>query len=107
MLRSGDGNNRTGWSNARFDSLIAAAGTEMDPAERFRILSRAEAIALDAMPFLPIYAYRTTELVAQYVRGFYPTPLDVHSLKDIWIEAGPSTAASLAPSGLEPSEARR
>lgn len=86
MLRSGDGNNRSGWSQARFDAAIEAAGRELDPARRYRILAEAEAMALDEMPFLPIYAYRTTELVAPYVRGLHPTALDTHSLEHVWFE---------------------
>ncbi len=86
MLRGGDGNNRSGWTNARFDSLVTAAGAEMDPARRMRTLAGAEQIALNEMPFLPIYAYRTVELVAPYVRGWYPTALDNHPLKYLWLE---------------------
>ena len=86
VLRGGDGNNRTGWSNAKYDALVAAAGREMDPAKRMQTLAGAEQVALDEMPFLPIYAYRTVELVAPYVRGWYPTALDTHPLKNLWLE---------------------
>lgn len=95
ILRGGDGNNRTGWSNARFDSLIAAAGREMDATRRLQHLAAAEAIALEEMPYLPIYGYRTVELVAPYVRGWYPTALDSHPLKALWLDpsATPGTPA--------------
>ena len=88
VLRTGEGNNRSGWSNARFDSLLAVAGRTMDRAARARILAEAETIALDEMPFLPIYAYRTVEMLAPYVRGWYPTAMDLHPLKSLWIERG-------------------
>ncbi len=81
ILVSGDGNNRTNWGDARFDSLLASAGRDHDPARRMQLLAAAEAIALDAMPFIPIYAYRTREFVAPYVRGIHPTALDEHPLK--------------------------
>ena len=92
VLRQGDGNNRTGWGSARFDSLVAAAAGEMDPGRRGGMLAAAERIALAEMPFMPIYAYETVELVAPYVRGWYPTPMDVHPLKDIWLDRGSNAA---------------
>lgn len=94
VLRRGEGNNRTGWGSAAFDSLLAAAAVEMDPARRFRLLAAAEEVALDEMPFLPIYGYRTVEMVAPYVRGWYPTSMDVHPLKDIWIDRSGNQGAA-------------
>ena len=46
---------------------------------------------------IPIYQYRTSELVKPYVRGLYPTPLDTHPLKGVWIDRsgnGPAPVAS-------------
>jgi oligopeptide transport system substrate-binding protein len=85
-LRSGDGNNRTGWSDARFDALLRAAAHELDPARRMAMLRDAEARALEAAVFLPIYHYRTHELVKPYVRGIFHTALDVHPLTRVWID---------------------
>lgn len=99
LLRSGDGNNRTGWANARFDSLIEQAGREMDPRLRLQQLASAECIALDEMPFLPIYGYRTLELVAPYVRGWYPTALDSHPLKALWLDPSGGPAEPVPPAG--------
>lgn len=93
VLRTGEGNNRSGWANARFDSLLAVAGTTMDRAERARILAEAERIALEDMPFLPIYAYRTVEMLAPYVGGWYPTSMDLHPLKSLWIDRSGAAAA--------------
>lgn len=92
ILRTGDGNNRTGWGDPHYDALLEAAGREMDPAKRYAILAEAEALALDAMPFLPIYAYQNTELVAPYVRGLYPTALDFHPLEFVYFERGKEVA---------------
>ncbi len=87
-LKTGDGNNRTGWGNPRYDALLAEASRERDTARRMRLLAEAEAIALDEMPYLPIYSYRTREFVAPYVRGWYPTMLDTHPFKFIWFDRG-------------------
>ena len=86
MLVTGDGNNRTGWSNARYDALVRAASTTLDPAQRFARLAEAESLALDEAPYLPIYHYFTTELVKPWVRGIYQTALDVHPLTHVWID---------------------
>ena len=47
ILRTGNGNNRTGWSDPRYDALLNEAGRELDPARRFALLARAERLALD------------------------------------------------------------
>lgn len=88
MLRSGGGNNRTGWSDPRYDALLDAAARELDPAQRFRLLARAEQRALDAAVFVPIYHYSTHELVKPYVRGIFHTALDVHPLRHVSIDRG-------------------
>ena len=86
MFVSGDGNNRTGWSDRRYDGLLRAAAKELDPAHRFAILRDAEAMLLDEGPVIPIYHYSTNELVKPYVRGIYQTALDVHPLTRVWID---------------------
>ncbi len=86
MLVGGDGNNRTGFADARFDALIARAARTLDRAQRFAVLAEAESLALDQAVFLPIYHYATTELVKPWVRGIYQTALDVHPLTHVWID---------------------
>jgi len=86
LLVTGDGNNRTGWSDARYDALLRRAATTLDSAERFRVLAEAESLALDSAPFLPIYHYSTTELLKPWVRGIHQTALDVHPLTHVWID---------------------
>jgi oligopeptide transport system substrate-binding protein len=83
---SGDGNNRTGWSDPRYDAMIRAAAQELDPARRFETLRKAERLLLDEGPVIPIYHYSTNELVKPYVRGIYQTPLDIHPLTRVWID---------------------
>lgn len=106
VLRRGEGNNRTGWANARFDSLLVEAGRTLHSDRRTGLLAAAERIALDEMPFMPIYAYETVELVAPYVRGWYPTALDVHPLKEIWIDTSPPGKGP-APASATQAEAAR
>jgi ABC-type oligopeptide transport system substrate-binding subunit len=83
---SGDGNNRTGWSDPAYDRLIRDAAAELDPARRFALLAQAEQILLDSGPVIPIYHMATNEMIKPYVRGLYPTPLNVHPLTHVWID---------------------
>ena len=85
-MRSGDGNNRTGWSDQRYDALLRQAAVELDDARRMRTLAEAESLMLDQAPVIPFYHYATTELVKPYVRGLYSTALDTHPLKYVWID---------------------
>ncbi len=86
LLVTGDGNNRTGWSNERYDALMRGAASMLDPAARFAALAEAESLAIDHAPYLPIYHYSTNELVKPWVRGLYQTALDVHPLTHVWID---------------------
>jgi len=83
---SGDGNNRTGWSNAEYDRLIKTSESEPDPAVRMKMLAEAESILLDDGVVIAMYHYVSTELVKPYVKGWYPTALDFHPLKYISID---------------------
>ena len=85
-MKTGDGNNRTGWSNAQYDAWLAAAASEPDAARRSALLTRCEDLLLRQAPLIPIYHYTTTEFVKPYVRGLYPTALDYHPLKAVWID---------------------
>jgi oligopeptide transport system substrate-binding protein len=104
MLVSGDGNNRTGFSDPHYDALIHAAAREVDPAARMKLLRDAEALALDQAVYIPIYHYSTTELVKPYVRGLYQNALDTHPMKGVWIDHAwrPHTPAPLAAAGERP-----
>jgi len=83
---TGDGNNRTGWGDPRYDRMLREAAKELDPAKRFAILREAEILLLDEGPVIPIYHYSTNEMVKPYVRGIYKTPLDIHPLTRVWID---------------------
>ncbi|MEO6462957.1 MAG: peptide ABC transporter substrate-binding protein [Candidatus Eisenbacteria bacterium] len=88
MWVSGSGNNRTNWSDARYDALIRQATTETDPARRLALLSEAESILLADGPVIPIYHYTQSALVKPYVRGIHSTLLDVHPLTEVRIDHG-------------------
>lgn len=59
MFLSDSGNNRTGWSNARYDELIRSAMEESDNARRFTVLADAECLLCrEESPIIPIYFKR-------------------------------------------------
>lgn len=87
-FQTGVGNNRTGWSSARYDELIQSAYRESDEEERIRLLQEAEALLLDEAPIIPIYFYTWKFLKAPEVRGIEPNILGYLRWKTIFIERG-------------------
>ena len=82
------GNNQTGWSNKRYDELIAMAGRERDQKRRMEIFREAEEIlVVKEMPILPIYFYVVIMLYDDNrIGGIYPNPLDEHPLKYVFLK---------------------
>ena len=87
MWLTGGGNNETGWSNPEYDRLIAEAARTIDPQQRLEVFQKAEAILMDEMPEIPIYFYTRLFLKRPEVRGWYPTLLDNHPYKYVYLEA--------------------
>ncbi len=79
-------NNQTGWSNAKYDALIADAAAESDPQQRMKMLHDAERILMDEVPIIPIYFYVSINMVSPRVHGFAPNIQDVHPLSVIRVE---------------------
>ncbi|MEX0326111.1 MAG: peptide ABC transporter substrate-binding protein [Puniceicoccaceae bacterium] len=75
IMRTGDGNNRTGFSNTEFDRLVGEANQQTDLAARYALLARAEAILMEALPILPITWARNMYLMHPDVQGWAPKPL--------------------------------
>jgi oligopeptide transport system substrate-binding protein len=86
IFTTGNDNNRTGWSDARFDAAIERAARALEP-ERSRLLAEAESILLQELPILPIYGYATRNLVDPRLGGFFENALDEHSPKSwYWMD---------------------
>jgi oligopeptide transport system substrate-binding protein len=68
MWRTGDGNNETGWSNARYDELIKLATLEGDPEKRMSHFREAETILLDELErvALPVGAVRRHDIQVRH-----------------------------------------
>ncbi len=82
---TGDGNNRTGWSDAKYDSLIHQANAEADMKKREQLFQQAETILVrDQLPIIPLYFYKGINYFdTNKVRGIYENILDDHPLQSI------------------------
>jgi len=69
MLRTGSPENSVGYSNPEFDRLCDSADVMQDSAKRLATYRKAEAIAVDDAPWIPIYFQRDVELWNPKVRG--------------------------------------
>ena len=86
LLESTNGNNNTGWKNPEYDRLLALSRREADPLRRMGLLQQSEALLLEDLPVLPIYTGAINDLRKPYVRGIYPTSLDIHPLNEVCID---------------------
>ena len=84
VWRSDSENNRTGWSNEQYDRLVERARNELDTPTRMQLYRQAEAVLLNDLPCIPIYAYVSQNLIAPRVGGFTTNLLDEPSLKDLY-----------------------
>jgi oligopeptide transport system substrate-binding protein len=78
MWVTGGGNNWTGWSEPRYDTLVAEAGRTLDAAKRHDLQRQAEAILLDRVPIIPVYHGTRVFLIDPAVRGWTPNLLGLH-----------------------------
>jgi len=81
------GNNRTGWSNSRYDELILKlAPKTIDRNERYKLMAEAEAILLEDMPIIPIYIYNSKSLVHPSLKGLKPNILNYSLYKNLSLD---------------------
>ncbi|MBI3852642.1 MAG: peptide ABC transporter substrate-binding protein [Verrucomicrobia bacterium] len=85
MFMTNNGNNRTGWGNARYDELLRAANKETDLKLREKLFQEAESLLIrDELPIVPLYFYVGFNYYdPNKVAGIYPNILDQHPLQDI------------------------
>jgi len=85
MFVTGGGNNETGWSNPRYDRLIAMANDEPDVVKRETLFQQAETILVhDEAPIFPLFIYVGINYFdTNKVAGIWPNVLDDHPLRSI------------------------
>jgi oligopeptide transport system substrate-binding protein len=85
MFVTNDGNNRTGWSNPRYDKLIQQANETTDTAQREKSFQDAETILVrDEVPILPLFFYAGINYFdTNKIQGIYNNLVDLHPLQSI------------------------
>lgn len=89
---SNGGNNRTGWSNARYDKLIARAANTQNQQQRYALFQQAEKILMNEMPVIPIYTYTSVYLISPDVKGWPSNILDYHAYKYVYLSSSKEKA---------------
>lgn len=80
------GNNGTGWWDPKYVALLDEANSTGDQQKRFELLARAEALALDAQPTLPLMTASARWMKKPYIKGMYPNAASLFPWKWIYIE---------------------
>ena len=97
---SGNPQNQSGWGDPRFDEALKQAAATAEPVESIRLYRKAEAMALEAMPRLPLHFDTRSTLVKPWVKGFWGSALNPHLVQYLWIDpdwqrSGPNEPAYL------------
>jgi oligopeptide transport system substrate-binding protein len=96
LFTSTSGNNRTGWSNDRYDALIRAANQETDMPKRAKIFREAETILItDEVPVVPLYFYAGFNYYDDTkIKGIWQYILDEHPMQYIYKVTTNSTGST-------------
>jgi oligopeptide transport system substrate-binding protein len=86
VLATGHPNNWPGWSNPRYDELVARSNAIRDPGERAAVLREAETIMMREAPVIPLYWYVGRRLVSTKVKGWVDTPRGTTPTRYLWVE---------------------
>uniref|UniRef100_UPI00403F4DD9 peptide ABC transporter substrate-binding protein n=1 Tax=Sporosarcina sp. FSL W8-0480 TaxID=2954701 RepID=UPI00403F4DD9 len=78
---TGSSMNRTTWSNAEYDKLIADIKNETDENKRWELLKQADKLLMEEMPVFPLYFYNSTSLEKPGVSGILRHPVGYLDLK--------------------------
>src|SRR6185503_19708384 len=102
MFMSNNGNNRTGWSDARYDQLVRDANAQVDREKRARLLQQAEILLVrEASPIVPLYYYAGLEYYdADRIRGIFPNDLSQNPIRSIYKVSAKPRASNPKPQGL-------
>jgi oligopeptide transport system substrate-binding protein len=86
MFMSNNGNNRTGWSNDRYDALVRDANAQVDREKRAHLLQEAELLLVrEEAPIVPLYYYAGLEYYdANRIKGIFPNVLSQNPIRSIY-----------------------
>jgi len=83
---SDNGNNDTLWANAAYDRLLQSALAAPSREARYEIYQQMDALLVDECPVIPIYYYTHVSARSTKVQGWFPTLLDLHPYKYVWLQ---------------------
>lgn len=84
---SESGNNFTAWTSAHYDSFLYQSRVVKSQSDRFEYFKTAEKLLIQEQPIIPIYFYTSVYLKHPAVKGHYPTLLNYHPWKHIYLES--------------------
>ena len=87
LFLTGGGNNKTAFSDARYDEIItqlAPATPERD--ERYALFEEAETILMEAVPIIPLYTYKNKSLRHPNLKGMPTNIQDYFNYRYVWLE---------------------
>lgn len=85
---TGGGNNKSNWSNPRYDELIRQAARTSDQQQRFALFQEAEAILVDEAPIIPLYTYVRNRLIHPALKNWHNNILDDYFYRNVYLESG-------------------
>lgn len=71
LLKTGDANNTTFYSNPDYDALVEQAMTETDAAKSLEIMQEAEALAMQDYPLINLFYRDSIYAMKDYVTGYF------------------------------------
>ena len=104
LFTSSSGNNRTGWKNTRYDTLIKEANQQTDLKKRAELFRQAETILVnEESPIVPVYFYAGFNYYnGEKIGGVWPNILDEHPFQYIYKKSRKSRVE-----GREPEKGER
>ena len=102
MFMGNNGNNRTGWSNARYDELVRDANAQVDREIRAQLLQQAEILLVrEEAPIVPLYYYAGLEYYdAKRIQGIFPNVLSQNPIRSIYKVSAKSRSSNPKSEGL-------
>ncbi len=86
IYATGNGNNYTKWSNPEYDRLLHQALLATDESARYACYQQMDAILVRECPVIPLFYYTKTYAKKPSVQGWWPTLLDEHPYKYVYIQ---------------------
>ncbi len=81
MFYGASGNNRTGFNNSDYETLLRQAALALDPEERNATYQRAETLLLSEVPIAPVFFHTRPYLVGPELENVQSNPLGLVNLK--------------------------